>query len=101
MLDYVYDATGVKLRKVNSNNTTTDYAGNFIYENGNLVQFNQPEGYVEPNGQGGYDYVYQYKDQVNNVRLSYSDLDGNGSINPSTEILHERNYYPFGLEHKG
>jgi len=47
------------------------------------------------------EYVYQYKDQINNVRLSYSDLDGNGSINPSTEILHERNYYPFGLLHKG
>ncbi|MFS4469603.1 DUF6443 domain-containing protein [Maribacter sp. 2210JD10-5] len=100
-LDYVYAATGVKLKKENSNGTVTDYAGNFIYENGSLKQFDQPEGYVEPNGQGGYDYVYQYKDQVNNVRLSYSDLDGNGSINPSTEILHERNYYPFGLEHKG
>jgi RHS repeat-associated protein len=35
------------------------------------------------------------------VRLSYSDLDNNGSINPSTEILSEKNYYPFGLLQKG
>ena len=50
---------------------------------------------------GAYDYVYQYKDQVNNVRLSYSDLNGDGSIDPGMEILHERNYYPFGMFHSG
>lgn len=103
-IDYFYDATGVKLKKVvtdASSLTTTDYAGNYIYENGQLQFFSHPEGYVEPNGSGGYTYVYNYKDQVQNVRLSYADLDGNGSINPSTEILHERSYYPFGLLHKG
>ena len=47
------------------------------------------------------EYVYQYTDIWNNVRLSYSDADGNGSINPNTEIIQERNYYPFGLQHKG
>ena len=40
-------------------------------------------------------------DHLGNVRLSYSDADGNGTINPSTEILQERNYYPFGLQQKG
>lgn len=45
--------------------------------------------------------MYQYRDQIENVRLSYSNLDGNSSINPSTEILHERNFYPFGLLHRG
>lgn len=40
-------------------------------------------------------------DHLGNVRLSYADLDGNGSINASTEILQERNNYPFGLEHRG
>src|SRR5699024_12069080 len=33
--------------------------------------------------------------------LSYSDFNGNGSIDPSTEIIQERNYYPFGLFHEG
>lgn len=38
---------------------------------------------------------------MGNVRLTYSDSDGDGSINPSEEIISEKNYYPFGLEHKG
>jgi len=40
-------------------------------------------------------------DHLGNIRLSYSDADGNGSINASTEILEENNYYPSGLKHKG
>lgn len=32
--------------------------------------------------------------------MSYSDSDGNGTI-AQTEILQERNTYPFGMEHKG
>lgn len=45
-------------------------------------------------------YVYQYKDHLGNVRLSYQDINNNGSVN-SSEIKEENNYYPFGLEHKG
>ncbi|SFO40042.1 RHS repeat-associated core domain-containing protein [Paenimyroides ummariense] len=33
--------------------------------------------------------------------MSYADCDGNGTINPATEILEENNYYPFGLQHTG
>ena len=40
-------------------------------------------------------------DHLGNVRLTYSDADGNGSIDPATEIIEENNYYPFGLKHKG
>jgi len=114
---YTYGAAGTKLRKT-VNGVTTDYAeGGALkkqlatifseraswrkaYENNQLQFFSQPEGYVEPNGTG-WAYVYQYKDHLGNVRVSYSDLDNNGSITPSTEILKERNYYPFGLEHRG
>ena len=53
--------------------TTTDYAGNYIYENSTLKFFNQPEGYIEPDGSGGYDYIYQYKDHLGNIRLSYKN----------------------------
>ena len=50
--------------------------------------------------------VYQYKDHLGNVRLSYADINGDGTIdvssNPLTnEIVEESNYYPFGLKHKG
>jgi len=31
-----------------------------VYENDALQFFNQPEGYVEPDG-GAYNYVYQFK----------------------------------------
>jgi RHS repeat-associated protein len=40
-------------------------------------------------------------DHLGNIRLSYSDLDLNGSIDPNTEILDEKNYYPFGGQHAG
>ncbi|AUC13629.1 hypothetical protein BTO06_00040 [Tenacibaculum sp. SZ-18] len=103
-IHYTYDATGTKLRKV-VNGTTTDYAGNFIYEKSGLGAkklkfFNHAEGYVEPNNTGKFDYIYQYKDHLGNIRLTYSDTDNNGNVNQS-EIIEESNYYPFGLEHKG
>ncbi len=40
-------------------------------------------------------------DHLGNIRLSYSDADLNGAIDPNTEILSESNYYPFGLIQKG
>ena len=105
VLDYVYDATGNKLEKRYSgygmSPIITQYAGNYVYENGELQFFNTPEGYVTPNNQGGFDYIYQYKDHLGNVRLSYADTDNNGTIDAGTEILEEKNYYPFGLQHKG
>ncbi|CAL2058863.1 hypothetical protein T190820D02B_11292 [Tenacibaculum sp. 190524A05c] len=46
-------------------------------------------------------YVYQYKDHLGNIRLSYTDNNNDGVITASTEIIEEKNYYPFGLQHKG
>ena len=126
-ISYIYDATGNKLAKIlNDNNavTTTHYDGGYIYSDmgspGNIkLQFlSQPEGYVIPvagtlgsvsgfdtgtgtGTQSTYSYVFQYKDHLGNVRLSYSDGDLDGAINPTTEIIEESNYYPFGLQHKG
>ncbi len=99
-IQYVYDATGVKQRKIVSDGTTQDYAGNYIYKNNVLEFFNHPEGYVN-NNNGTFEYVYQYKDHLGNVRLSYQDADNNGVIDAATEIIDEKNYYPFGLTHKG
>ncbi len=99
-ITYIYDATGTKLQKT-VGSSVTEYADNYIYENGNLQFFSQPEGYITPNGKGGYDYVYNYTDHLGNIRLSYTDADGNGSIDPANEIVEENNYYPFGLQHKG
>lgn len=98
---YVYDATGTKIEKmVSVGNTVTQYAGNYVYSgllgNETLQFMSQPEGYVAPDSMNGYDYVYQYKDHLGNIRLSYVD-DGVGGL----EIVEENNYYPFGLKHKG
>ena len=121
---YIYDAKGTKLRKefypVSDVVIMTDYAGNYIYSDGSeqplkLKFFNHLEGYAEPiyssGGTGGdpfatptisgFNYIYQYKDHLGNIRLSYSDTNGNGTIEESSEIVEENNYYPFGLEHKG
>lgn len=69
-IQYFYSAAGIKQKKVvteNGNTNTTEYAGNFIYEDGALKMFFQPEGYVEPNDPNdytqGFQYVYQYRDQ--------------------------------------
>ncbi|WP_420571465.1 DUF6443 domain-containing protein [Kordia sp.] len=109
---------------------TTFYAGNYIYKQGasrgstlKLTFFNTEEGYVEPIfemtggeplGGGlfggttplvesitGFEYTYQYKDHLGNIRLSYQDMNGDGSIDASFEIKEENHYYPFGLKHKG
>ena len=57
----------------NLKNTTTEYAGNFIYENGDLKFFNHAEGYVDASDWGNgapsasevaKDYVYQFKDHL-------------------------------------
>ncbi|MEP2236818.1 MAG: DUF6443 domain-containing protein, partial [Maribacter sp.] len=111
-INYVYDATGVKLNKKASgtSNNETEYAGNYIYKkltNGDseLQFFSHPEGYVSYEN-GVYKYVYEYKDHLGNTRLSYTDENNDNEITVSTdpmvtEIVKESNYYPFGLEHKG
>ncbi|WP_374174306.1 DUF6443 domain-containing protein [Flavobacterium tructae] len=89
-INYTYDATGTKQKKV-VNGVTTDYAAGFQYENNVLQFFSQPEGYVR-NNSGVYEYIYQYKDHLGNIRLSY---------NKSLNIIEENNYYPFGLKQEG
>ncbi|WP_461587605.1 RHS repeat domain-containing protein, partial [Winogradskyella sp.] len=103
-ITYIYDATGVKQKKIVSTGTTTEYAGNYIYENGTLKMFSHAEGYVEPIRLGKlsqFNYVYQYKDHLGNVRLTYMDQNQNNKSIPVLEIIEENNYYPFGGLHKG
>ena len=101
-ISYIYDAAGTKLKKT-AGSSVTEYAGNYVYSGTTsstaLQFFNHPEGYVYKDG-SAYKYVYQYKDHLGNIRLSYEDGNNNGSMDQS-EIVEENNYYPFGLKHKG
>ncbi|MDR6764317.1 RHS repeat-associated protein [Flavobacterium sp. 2755] len=98
-IEYIYNAAGQKLEKIVTEGTTvttTNYLGGFQYKNAVLEFFPTAEGYVK-NDNGVYSYVFQYKDNLGNIRLSYGK-------NPATqvlEIIEENNYYPFGLKHKG
>jgi len=105
-IEYIYDANGNKLRKIinidGQPTITTDYAGNYIYKNNALQFFNTAEGYFNVTSTSGNisgNYVYQYKDHLGNVRLSYTNNGTASSINLG--IVEESNYYPFGLRHKG
>ncbi len=131
---YLYNAIGTKLvKKVTStpeptwNNpfpvAVTDitiYLNGFQYKNNELQFFPQPEGYVKKEN-NSYSYVFNYTDHLGNVRLSYSDIDGNGILGDElvfecftdhkgnetctdyliSSILEENHYYPFGLKHSG
>ncbi|WP_234420915.1 DUF6443 domain-containing protein, partial [Aquimarina sp. Aq78] len=73
-ISYIYDATGAKLKKIATEGSSlieTEYAGNYVYKNGNLEFFNTSEGYVEQHSDG-FKYIYQYKDHLGNIRLSYN-----------------------------
>ncbi len=99
---YIYAADGTKQRKIVNELGTinrTDYSGGYIYRNDKLEFIRTAEGYAMPSG-SGYRYVYEYKDHLGNIRLSYTDANGDGKVTKS-EIIEENNFYPFGLKHKG
>nr|WP_315247349.1 DUF6443 domain-containing protein [uncultured Flavobacterium sp.] len=91
---YLYNAAGQKVQKVVTQGatvTTTDYLGGYQYENSALKFFPTAEGYVEPEA-SSYKYIFQYKDHLGNVRLSYDK---------TLAIKEESNYYAFGLKQEG
>ncbi|MBC9795835.1 DUF6443 domain-containing protein [Sinomicrobium weinanense] len=100
-IEYIYGADGVKLKKVavdNGKTTSIEYANGYIYENGSLAFFSHPEGYVTKEN-NTFKYMYQYKDHLGNIRLSYANMGTTSA--PQLEVIEENNYYPFGLKHRG
>ncbi|WP_374360396.1 DUF6443 domain-containing protein [Cloacibacterium sp.] len=100
-ISYFFRADGLKVRKI-SGTQVTDYLDGFQYETVGTTTTLQ----FLPTKEGYYDfanarYTYNYTDHLGNVRLSYADSNKDGLIDPSTEIIEEINYYPFGLKQTG
>jgi RHS repeat-associated protein len=123
IITYTYNANGQKVnKKVQQEDYSgsigtynTDYLGVFQYANKYSVNASSPplsfistsEGYVNNRIYGSeteptfnFKYVYQYKDHLGNIRLSYGDFNNDGVV-AYYEIQEESNYYPFGLKHNG
>jgi len=140
--NYVYRADGVKVKKL-FGDIETNYLDGFQYKstfqveswNGEGIYHSDPNEIPEvklriiPTSEGYYDalgnqYIYNFTDHLGNIRLSYTDTNKDGIIQPRQyywkqcdepsgpwvpvncidgwkpgEIVEVNNYYPFGLMH--
>ncbi len=102
-IEYLYNAVGKKLRKTVTESPkpvkTQEYLGGFDYANGILEAIHTGEGYVKAASDGtrpAFNYIYNYKDHLGNIRLSYTK----DPVSEQVVIIEENNYYPLGLTHK-
>ncbi|HCM33671.1 DUF6443 domain-containing protein [Chryseobacterium sp.] len=133
--NYTYRADGVKVKKL-FGDIETSYLDGFQYKSTFQIESWNGEGTYHPDpneipilklriiptSEGYYDtllnrYVYNFTDHLGNLRLSYTDISGDGIIQPRRynasncsgkfcfndwrpgEIVEINNYYPFGLMH--
>ena len=104
-LEYIYDASGVKLRKtVFLNNVavdTRDYINGIEYVGGVLDRFAHTEGAVVKQGNTTtYLHEYTIKDHLGNGRVTYSDANADGVVTVA-DIKQINHYYPFGMNMEG
>ncbi len=94
-----YDAAGIKLRKT-AGSTTTDYVGNFIYEDNLLKYIISDYGKINlsypKNGDTVFTRQYNLTDHLGNVRVTF-DVHNNNMA----DIVQEDSYYPFGMTMNG
>jgi RHS repeat-associated protein len=130
-LQWVYDASGAKLRKivlVNGTVTETrDYVNGVEYKDRLLQRVAHSEGAVVQNDLGAYQHEYVLRDHLGNTRVTFRDGINKGEpyedwsngwfpiqINPNAnnpsyndgvvtkdDMVQINNYYPFGLNMEG
>lgn len=86
---YIYDASGMKLAKVGTENDTSYYAGNFVYKGSSLNYIIHEEGYIDPSEPEN--YKYYLKDHLGSVRMIVNTNGTGGTIES------QKDYYPFGM----
>ena len=86
---YIYDAAGNKLRTTHESvvTNTTDYIGNFVFEDGKLSKYLFDGGYCSFDQNQNPVFHYCEKDHLGSVRMVVNE---NGTIE---QVNH---YYPFG-----
>jgi RHS repeat-associated protein len=107
-IKFVYDATGVKLRKLTQAvdyvsggviNQKTDYVNGIEYKNGVTNRIAHSEGAVILQDNGTYSHEFVLRDHLGNTRVTFPDkLNG---IVEATDIKQINHYYPFGLNMEG
>ncbi|MFM8912742.1 MAG: RHS repeat domain-containing protein, partial [Flammeovirgaceae bacterium] len=91
-LRYSYDATGRKLNQsvytsANALKKSTDYAGEFFYENDTLKFINHEEGRATMTPPGSApEYQYHLKDHLGNVRLTFTSKDETDNATATNEV---------------
>lgn len=79
---YVYDAAGNKLRTTHESavTNTTDYVGNFVFEDGKLSKYLFDGGYCSFDNNQNPTFHYYEKDHLGSIRMVVNE---NGTIEPS------------------
>jgi RHS repeat-associated protein len=126
-IEFVYDATGTKLRKTvkysnGSVKETWDYVNGVEYKNQILQRVAHSEGAVVRNDYGQYQHEYVLRDHLGNTRVTFTDGVNKGEpywdwsnysyIQPDNtgyddgvvteaDIKHINHTYPFGMAMEG
>ena len=94
VIEFVYDATGAKLRKIVTQtclnpaapcaptlSTTYDYVNGVEYKNGNLERVAHSEGSISKNvNTGSFELEYVLRDHLGNSRVAFRDSDNDGIV---------------------
>ncbi len=99
-ITYTYTATGSKLRKTvtswkTTTGGTTDYSGQFLYQDNELMAIFTPNGRLVPvqyNDETFWKHEYNLTDHLGNVRVVFAAHN-----HGQPEVMQQTSYYPFGM----